>query len=85
MDKNLYIVMPVYNEEEIIEDSIKVVTDRIKNLIKNKRISNDSRIVIIDDGSVDKTFEIVKDIKKKNKQTENNIYILLLVLIYKNQ
>ena len=67
MNKILYIVMPVYNEEEVIENSIGIVTNKIRKLIKNKKIGNDSKLVIIDDGSCDNTFNIVKEIKKNNK------------------
>ena len=67
MNKILYIVMPVYNEEEVIEDSISIVTDKIKKLIKMGKIGKDSRLVIIDDGSSDNTIDIVKGLKKKNK------------------
>ena len=62
----LYIIMPVYNEEEIIENSIRVVTSKIKNLVKSKKISGDSKIVIVDDGSKDSTLSIIKKLQKKN-------------------
>ena len=74
MNNILYIVMPVYNEEEIIEKSIDVVTNKIKSLIKDRRISKDSKLVIIDDGSKDNTLDIVKNLKKKNKY----LYIIKL-------
>lgn len=67
MSDVLYVVMPVFNEEEVIEDTISVVSDKIRNLIKKKRISKDSRIVIVDDGSIDKTLDIVMRLKKSNK------------------
>ena len=59
MDK-LYIIIPAYNEEENIE---KVINDWYK--IINK-LNDASRLVIIDDGSKDKTYEIIKKISKKN-------------------
>lgn len=67
MNKILYIVMPVYNEEEIIEDSIGVVSEKIKSLVRKKKVSKDSKLVIIDDGSIDNTLNIIKNIKKRNK------------------
>ena len=67
MNNVLYIVMPCYNEEEVIENTIEVVSGKIKNLIKDKMISKDSKLVIIDDGSKDRTLDIVKSIQKKNK------------------
>ena len=67
MNNVLYIVMPCYNEEEVIENTIGVVSDKIKSLINDKKISKDSKIVIIDDGSKDRTLDIVKSIQKNNK------------------
>ncbi len=76
MNKILYIVMPVYNEEEVIISSIEIVTHKIKNLIKNNKISKDSKLVIVDDGSIDATLDIVKKLKKKNP------YLVILKLAH---
>ena len=67
MNKCLYMVIPCYNEEEVIESTIKILTNKIKLLIKSKKIDKNSKIVIVDDGSSDKTLEIVKKLKIKNK------------------
>lgn len=61
---NLYIVVPCYNEEEVIEKTIKVLLDKIDNLIKDCVISNNSKIVFVNDGSVDKTRKIICDYSK---------------------
>lgn len=63
----LYIVMPCYNEEEVICDTVKVVSGKLKSLISKNKISKDSKLVIIDDGSKDSTLDIVKKLCKKNK------------------
>ena len=54
MDK-LYIVIPAYNEEETIVS----VIDEWYQVVE--KVGNGSRLVIIDDGSKDKTFQIMKD------------------------
>ena len=59
----LYIVMPAYNEEEIINESVKVITDKLKGLILNKRISKNSKLVVVDDGSKDNTLQLLKKMK----------------------
>ena len=59
----LYIVMPAYNEEEIIEKTINLVTNKINKLIKGKKIAKNSKILVVDDGSRDNTLEILKEIK----------------------
>ena len=63
----LYIVMPCYNEEEVIMSTVGVVSDKLKSLIKNKKISKDSKLVIVDDSSRDRTLDIVRELKKDNK------------------
>ena len=67
MNDKLYLIMPVYNEEEIIENSIRILTSKLRDLIKDGVVSKESKIVIIDDGSDDCTLNIVKRIMKKNK------------------
>lgn len=65
--KKMYLILPCYNEEEIIEDSIKKLTKKIDELIKAKKISKDSKMVFVDDGSKDKTWSIIKKNSVKNK------------------
>ncbi len=60
MDK-LYIVIPAYNEEENIES---IVNDWYPIV---ERIGNDSRLVIIDDGSKDSTYDIIRELEKTRK------------------
>ena len=68
---NLYIVIPAYNEETNITN---VVCDWYK--IINK-IGNGSKLVVIDDGSKDNTYKILKELKKK--------YTNLIVLSKENE
>ena len=63
----MYIVIPCYNEEEVLEETTKELKIKLKKLISDKRISEKSRIMYVNDGSKDKTWEIIKDINKKEK------------------
>ena len=63
----LCIVIPCYNEEEILNDTIKKLLEKIKELIDNKIIKKDSFLLIVDDGSKDNTWNIIKENYKKNK------------------
>jgi len=62
----LYIVIPAYNEEELISESIHLVNEKMSSLMKKKKISRDSKIVVVDDGSKDNTLSILKNIKLDN-------------------
>ena len=53
----LYIVVPCYNEEKCLGETTKQLSKKIYNLIKNEIISDSSRIVYVDDGSKDKTWD----------------------------
>lgn len=63
MNNVLYIVVPAYNEEEVIKHSISIIINKINTLIKKKKISVESKILIVDDGSNDDTLKILKEIK----------------------
>lgn len=58
----LYIVVPCYNEEEILtKKSILIFNNFILNLISNDVVTEDSKVVYVDDGSKDRTWEIIKE------------------------
>ena len=63
----LYIVVPCYNEEEVLEETTKRLKNKLEVLIKNKKVSEDSRVMYVNDGSKDKTWDIIKEIHKKEK------------------
>lgn len=67
MNNKLYIVIPCYNEEEVIEDSAKKILDKLKKLISKKMISNDSRILFVNDGSKDNTWKLIENLIDKNE------------------
>lgn len=62
----LYLVVPCYNEEEIIEDTVTRLLNKINELIQIDKIDKSSKIVLVDDGSKDKTWEIIKNLCKSN-------------------
>lgn len=61
----LYIVVPCYNEEECLHETRKRLTKKLNDLESQNKISKDSRIVFIDDGSKDKTWDIIEEKKSK--------------------
>jgi len=56
----LIIVLPCYNEEEVLPSSIEQLLPMMHDLIKNKQISKDSFLCFVDDGSKDKTWDIIQ-------------------------
>lgn len=66
-NKTLYIVVPCYNEEEVLNETTKRLDEKLNALISKKIISNKSRVIYVNDGSKDKTWELIKEISKKNK------------------
>ena len=65
--KKLYIVVPCYNEEKILNETIDELTALLKSRIEKKIVQEKSRILFVDDGSNDKTWEIIKDAYNKNE------------------
>ena len=55
-----YFVVPCFNEEECLEETTKRLENKISKLVKSKTISAKSKIVYIDDGSKDKTWQIIE-------------------------
>ena len=55
----LKIVVPCYNEEEVLHESAKQLTEQLEKLIAGGKISSESQILFVDDGSKDKTWEII--------------------------
>ena len=66
MNNCLYTVIPCYNEEEVLKETASRLIEKYKSLIANDKISKNSRIVFVNDGSKDKTWEIIKELHEEN-------------------
>ena len=67
MDNRLYVVIPCYNEEEVLPETAKRLKDKLVSLIAANKISDDSRICFVNDGSKDKTWEIIEELHESDK------------------
>ncbi len=67
MKNILYIVVPCYNEEEVLEETTKQLNNKLLNLIKSRKISKNSKVMYVNDGSKDKTWSLIKKINKHSK------------------
>lgn len=63
----LYTVIPCYNEEKVLPETIRVMTEKYKDLINENRISDESRVLFVDDGSFDDTWKIICEAHEKSK------------------
>lgn len=59
MPEILYIVIPCYNEEEMLPITAKALIEKMDTLISDKKISPKSRVMFVDDGSKDRTWELI--------------------------
>jgi glycosyltransferase involved in cell wall biosynthesis len=66
--KILYIVVPCYNEEEALETSAKALLEKLASLVNVGLVSDKSRVVFVDDGSKDRTWDIVSSLYEDNKE-----------------
>ena len=62
----LYIVVPCYNEQEVLETTAAKLGEKLSSLIAAGAVSPKSRAVFVDDGSADRTWEIISDLHRKN-------------------
>lgn len=68
MKEVLYIVIPCYNEEEVLPITSLAIQEKIRKLITKKEINKESKILFVDDGSKDSTWNIIKNICETNKE-----------------
>ncbi|MBQ5580051.1 MAG: glycosyltransferase family 2 protein [Clostridia bacterium] len=63
----LYIVVPCYNEEEVLPETSKRLKVKLSDLIAAGKLSEDSRVLFVDDGSKDRTCEMIREYHKADE------------------
>ena len=63
----LYIVIPCYNEEKVLPVTSGMFLEKLKSLISEAVISDDSRIMFVNDGSRDSTWDIITELSEEEK------------------
>lgn len=61
-NKKLYLVIPCYNEQEVLYETTKRLLAKLNSLISQNIISPESRIVYVNDGSKDNTWTIIEEL-----------------------
>lgn len=62
----LYLVVPCFNEEDALKTTIPTLENILFDLIKNREIHTQSKCVYVDDGSIDLTWNIIKEANQRN-------------------
>ena len=62
----LYIVIPCYNEQAVLPMTAPLFLNKLKSLAAAGKISEDSRVLFVNDGSRDDTWKIIKDLSKQD-------------------
>ena len=63
----LYLVIPCYNEEEVLPETSKRLLEKYEKLIGDGVIDSESKICFVNDGSKDRTWEIIEQLNAENK------------------
>ena len=61
----LYIVVPCYNEEEVLPETSRRLREKLEGLMAAGKISRESRVLFVNDGSKDKTWEIISKLHQE--------------------
>lgn len=64
--ETLYLVIPCYNEEEMLPITAEALMKKMDGLISDGKIASDSKVMFVDDGSKDKTWEIIEKLHSIN-------------------
>ena len=62
----LYIVIPCYNEQEVLPITAPMFFGKIRDLTERGKISDSSRVLFVNDGSRDKTWSIIQDLSRQD-------------------
>ena len=58
----LYLVIPCYNEQEVLPETSRRLKEKMENLMDRNMISRDSKIMFVNDGSKDRTWEMIEEL-----------------------
>ena len=65
--EKLYIVIPCYNEEEVLDKTKTELKKKMNTLIQNKKIDKQSKVIFVNDGSKDKTWDLIQQFYQEDK------------------
>ena len=62
----LYVVVPCYNEEEVLPETSKRLKSKLEHLIEVGKISGNSKIMFVNDGSKDRTWDMIAQLHRSD-------------------
>ena len=66
MNEILYIVVPCYNEEEVLPETSKRLKAKLEGLMASGKISRQSKVLFVNDGSKDRTWELIRGLHESD-------------------
>lgn len=66
----LYLVVPCYNEEEVLPETVRRLTEKLDALIALGKLTADSKLVLVNDGSRDRTWVLIKQFHAENRYVQ---------------
>ena len=70
MAPTVYFVIPCYNEEEVLSETVKRLSDKLARMREKGLANTASRMLLVDDGSKDKTWELIENFHRENPDVE---------------
>ena len=66
----IYIVVPCYNEEEVLPLTAEFLGKKLDDLTRSRRIHPGSRVLMVDDGSKDRTWKLIEEAEPQPRSSE---------------
>lgn len=66
MENRLFVVIPCYNEEEVLPETSRRIAEKMRALIGAGKIAENSRVVFVNDGSKDRTWDIIRGLHERD-------------------
>lgn len=68
MCKTMFIVIPCFNEQEVLPETVKRLDEKIASMVERGLVNDKSRVLFVDDGSKDETWEMICQFHRENKR-----------------
>ncbi len=67
MKPTLYLVVPCYNEEEVLEKTSRILKEKMERLMHAEKISSASKVLFVNDGSKDRTWSMIHELTQQDR------------------